>query len=55
MIFDQVLVNNDYNDCSNNTVRTLFFQLQSSRGDIIPLNGCNFSFSLVFSRGNSDL
>ena len=55
MIFDQVLVNNDFNDCSNNTLRTLFFSLRSSRGDIIPLNGCNWSFSLIFSKANADL
>ena len=32
MIFDQCLIINDYNSCSGNTVKTLFFQLKSSRG-----------------------
>ena len=55
MIFDQCVLINDYNDCSGNTIKTLYFQLKSSRGDIIPLNGCNWSFSVVFSRANPDL
>ena len=54
-IFDQCVLMNDYNDCSGQTVKTLFFQLKSSRGDIIPLNGNNWSFSIVFSRNNPDL
>jgi hypothetical protein len=54
-IFDQCVLMNDYNDCSGQTVKTLFFQVKSSRGDVIPLNGCNWSFSIVFSRNNPDL
>lgn len=55
MIFDQCVLINDYNDVSGNTIKTLYFQLKSSRGDIIPLNGCNWSFSLIFSRANKDV
>ena len=55
MIFDQCVLLNDYNDCSHNTIKTLYFQLKSSQGDIIPLKGCNWSFSLVFSISNPDL
>ena len=55
MIFDQCVLINDYNDCGNNTIKTLYFSLRSSRGDIIPLNGCNWSFSLVFSRASPDI
>ena len=54
-IFDQCVLMNDYNDCSGQTVKTLFFQLRSAKGDIIPLNGCNWCFSIVFSRNNPDL
>jgi hypothetical protein len=54
-IFDNCVLMNDYNDCSGQTIKTLFFQLKSSRGDTIPLNGCNWSFSIVFSRNNPDL
>ena len=55
VIFDQCVLINDYNDCSGATLKTLYFQLKSSRGDIIPLNGCNWSFSLIFSRANADV
>ena len=55
MIFDQCVLINDYNDCGNNTIKTLYFSLRSSRGDILPLNGCNWSFSLVFSRASPDV
>ncbi len=55
MIFDQCVLINDYNDCGNNTIKTLYFSLRSSRGDIIPLNGCNWSCSLVFSRASPDV
>jgi hypothetical protein len=55
MIFDQVVLYNDYNDCSGQTLKTLEFQLRTSRGDIINLHGCNVSFSIIFSRGNPDL
>jgi hypothetical protein len=54
-IFDNCVLMNDYNDCSGQTIKTLYFQLKSSRGDTIPLNGCNWSFSIVFSRNNPDL
>ena len=54
MIFDQVVLINDYNDCGSQTIKTLYFQLKSSRGDIIPLNGCNWSFSLIFSKASPD-
>ena len=55
MIFDQCVLINDYNDVSGNTIKTLYFQLKSSRGDIIPLNGCNWSFSLIFARASPDV
>lgn len=55
MIFDQCVLINDYNDCGNNTIKTLYFSLKSSRGDVISLNGCNWSMSLVFSRASPDV
>jgi len=56
MIFDQCVLINDYIDVSNTTIKTLYFQLKSSKGNTIPLNGCNWSFSLVFSKAQmSDL
>lgn len=55
MIFDQCVLINDYNDCSHQTLKTLEFQLKTSRGDIVPLRGVDISFSIVFSRANPDL
>lgn len=55
MIFDQCVLINDDNDCCGQTIKTLYFKLMSSRGDAIPLHGCNWSFSIVFSRNSPDL
>ena len=55
MIFDQCVLINDYNDCGGQTIKTLYFKLLSSRGDVIPLHGCNWSFSIVISRASPDI
>lgn len=55
MIFDQCVLYNDYNDCSHQTLKTIEFQLKTSRGDIVPLHGVDISFSLVFSRASPDV
>ena len=55
MIFDQCVLINDYQDVSSSTIKTLYFSLRSSKGHIIPLNGCNWSFSIIFCRSNPDL
>ena len=52
MIIDEVSVYNDYDSCSGRTLKKIDFQLRTSRGDLIPLHGCNWSFSIVFSRQN---
>ena len=54
MIHDQVLVFNDYNDCSYQTLKTLEFQLKTGSGDIIPLHGVNVNFSIIFSKASPD-
>jgi len=54
MIFDQCVLYNDYNDCSQQTIKSLDFQLKTSRGDIAPLHGVDMSFSIVFSRASPD-
>jgi len=48
MIFDQVLAGNDYLDCSKQTLRTLEFQLKDVYGNLVPMHGSHWSFSLVF-------
>ena len=55
MIFDQCVLYNDYNDCSHQTIKTLSFQLKTSRGDVVPLHGVDISFSIVFSRASPDV
>ena len=54
MIFDQTVLYNDYNDCSQQTLKTIDFQLKTSRGDIVPLHGVDISLSVVFSRASPD-
>jgi hypothetical protein len=54
MIFDQCVLYNDYNDCSQQTLRTIDFQLKTSRGDIVPLHGVDMSLSIVLSRASTD-
>ena len=49
-IFDQVMTSNDFGDCSNQTLRTISFQLKDSKGNDINLHGNNWSFSIIFSR-----
>ena len=34
-IFDQVMTSNDFGDCSNQTIRTINFQLKDSQGKIL--------------------
>ena len=48
MIFDQVMATNDYLDCSRQTLRTLEFQLRDVNGNLVPMHGSHWSFSLVF-------
>ena len=55
VIFDECVLINDYSDCSGQTIKTLYFQLKSTDGDIIPLENCNWSFSIIFSRANPDI
>lgn len=55
MIFDNIVVYNDFLDCSKQCLKKIDFQLKSSRGDIVPLHGCNLSFTLVFAKANSDV
>ena len=39
-----------FGDCSNQTIRTINFQLKDSQGNDINLHGNNWSFSIIFSR-----
>ena len=55
MIFDNVLVGNDFLDCSRQTWRRLEFQLTNAKGDYINLHGSHVSFSIIFSQMNPNM
>lgn len=55
MIIDQSSSNNDFLNCSNQTIRTLEFHLKDSRGRYVNLHGMNVSFSLVFNKFNLNM
>jgi len=50
VIFDQVLVSNDFGDCSKQTVRAISFELKDVRGNYVNFRGANLSFSIIFSK-----
>ena len=54
MIFDQVLVSNDFIECSRQW-RQLEFSLKDVKGNIINLHGSHVSFSLIFSITNPNM
>ena len=49
MIIDRYSTPNDYLDCSRSTLRTLEFNIRSSKGHYVPMHDANVSFTLVFS------
>ena len=50
MVFDQVVIGNDYLDCSRQTLSRLEFHLKDAHGNTIDLHGNHWSFSIVFSK-----
>ena len=54
-IFDQVMVGNDFGDCSKQTLRTISFELKDVHGNYINLHGVNLSFSIIFSRMDASM
>ena len=49
-IIDQVMTGNDFGDCSNQTLRTIKFDVKDSKGNHTNLHGKHLSFSIIFSR-----
>ena len=41
VIFDQVLVSNDFSDCSKQAVRTISFELKDVHGNYVNFRGAN--------------
>jgi len=52
MIIDQNSSNNDFLNCSRQTLRTIEIHLKDSRGRYVNLHGMNVSFSIVFNKFN---
>ena len=52
---DSFTSNHDWLDCSNTVLSNLEFQLKDVKGNLIPLHGSHVSFSIVFSKVNSEL
>lgn len=52
MIIDQYSSDNDYLNCSGQTIRTIEFHLKDSRGRYILMKNQNVSFSIVFNKFN---
>ena len=48
-IYDSVVAAHDYVDVSKQLLSTLEFQLTDARGNVVPLHGANWSFSIIFS------
>ena len=55
LIVDSFTSNHDWLDCSNTVLSNLEFQLKDVKGNLIPLHGSHVSFSIVFSKVNSEL
>ena len=53
-IFDQVLVGNDFGDCSKQTLRQISFELKDVHGNHVNFHNSNLSFSLIFSKMNAE-
>ena len=51
---DQNSTNNDFLNCSKQTIRTIEFHLKDSRGRYVNMHGMNISFSIVFNKYNID-
>lgn len=49
MILDQIKSQNDYVNVSNHAISTIKFRLTDIKGKLIPLHGCDWSCTLVFS------
>ena len=48
MIFDGMSSSNDFLDCSKQTLKTIQFRIENSRGDLINLHNQEISFSIIF-------
>ena len=54
LIIDQNSTNNDFLNCSRQTIRTIEFGVKNSRGQYLDLQNMNISFSIIFNKYNID-
>ena len=54
MVFDGMGSANDFIDCSKNTLKTIDFRVENSRGELINLHGQEISFSIIFDILNTN-
>ena len=55
IIFNNVMVAQDYLDCSRQTLSRLSFSLQDVFGNTIDLRGNHWSFSIIFAKFDTEL
>ena len=55
MIFNNVMVAQDYLDCSRQTLSRLSFSLQDVFGNTMDLRGNHWSFSIIFAKFDTEL
>ena len=55
VIFNSVMVAQDYLDCSRQTLSRMYFKLEDVDGNLLDLNGFDWSFSLIFAKFDSEL
>ena len=48
MVFDGMSSSNDFLDCSKQTLKTIQFRVENSKGDLINLHNQEISFSIIF-------
>ena len=48
LLVDRLMTLNDYLACSNRTFSQLEFKFTNTAGNIIPINGMNISFTIIF-------
>ena len=55
VIFDELMQQNDYLDCSRQTLKTIDLLLRDVNNNTINLHGANLSFSIVFDVQNTGI
>ena len=54
VIFNSIMVAQDYLDCSRQTLHRMEFKLEDVDGNTVDLNGLDWSFSIIFAKFDSE-